>query len=91
MTILNGVDAARHRHGRHGRNLEPEQFRQLLLGEPLLRSGSDAAGNKSPTTSGSALVGTSGANTLTGTGGNELLYGGGGADTFSFASLSGKM
>ena len=52
--------------------------------------GSDAAGNKSPTTSGSVLLGTSSANTLTGTGGSELLYGGGGADTFSFASLSGQ-
>jgi hypothetical protein len=55
----------------------------------LTAVGSDAAGNKSPTTSGSVLVGTSGANTLTSTGGNELLYGGGGVDTFSFSSLFG--
>jgi hypothetical protein len=52
--------------------------------------GSDAAGNKSPTTSGSVLIGTSSANTLTGTASNELLYGGSGADTFAFASLFGQ-
>jgi serralysin len=51
--------------------------------------GSDAAGNNSPTTSGSVLIGTSSANTLAGTANNELLYGGGGADTFSFATISG--
>jgi hypothetical protein len=55
----------------------------------LTAVGSDAAGNKSPTTSGSVLVGTSGANTLTSTGGNDLFYGGGGVDTFSFSSLFG--
>lgn len=56
----------------------------------LTAVGSDAAGNKSPTTSGSVLVGTSSANALISTAGNELLYGGGGADTFSFTSLFGR-
>jgi serralysin len=55
----------------------------------LTATDTDTAGNKSPT-SGSALVGTSGANALTSTTGNELFYGGGGVDTFSFASLFGR-
>jgi hypothetical protein len=50
----------------------------------------DAAGNKSPTTSGAVVVGTSGANSLASTASNDLLYGGGGADTFTFASLFGR-
>jgi hypothetical protein len=56
----------------------------------LTAAGSDAAGNKSPTTTGSVLVGTSSANTLVSTAGNDLLYGGGGGDTFTFAALSGQ-
>ena len=49
----------------------------------------DKAGNKSPASSGSALVGTSGANTLTSTAGNDFMVGGAGADTFSFGATFG--
>jgi Ca2+-binding RTX toxin-like protein len=49
----------------------------------------DVAGNKSLASSGSGLIGTSGANTLTSTAGNDLMVGGAGADTFSFGPTIG--
>jgi serralysin len=50
----------------------------------------DKAGNTSPSTSGSALIGTSGNNTLASTASNDILIGAGGTDTFSFATAFGK-